>query len=283
MEFLITKQEAALKDCLIMKGSSLKISGVGRTFPDPNFDATLLTQVWAQFYNFEYVTSGTGYIEIDDRVYTVTAGDFFFFSKNSKRRLYSDKNDPMEKLYVLVKGPFVDGIIQAYSLPLPFFICKVPVQENFLEIIRIIQEAEEYTTEVEDAVADELLTIIRKVARKEVQKKVACNSAMIIKEYIEWALSENLSIDSLSKKVFLGKTQIINVFKKHYGVTPMKYIRNRRIEVAKDYLANTNIQIQKIPDLIGMCDERYFSTVFKTATGMTPREYRKTYKNPSPV
>ncbi|MNN71565.1 HTH-type transcriptional activator Btr [compost metagenome] len=47
-----------------------------------------------------------------------------------------------------------------------------------------------------------------------------------------------------------------------------------RIEQAKALLASTHDKVFEIADQVGYKEYKYFVTVFKSYTGMTPKEYR---------
>lgn len=47
-----------------------------------------------------------------------------------------------------------------------------------------------------------------------------------------------------------------------------------RIEQAKDLLATTHDKVFEIADKVGYKEYKYFVSVFKLHTGMTPKEYR---------
>ncbi len=64
-------------------------------------------------------------------------------------------------------------------------------------------------------------------------------------------------------------------FKKFFGHTPQAYLNKLRISQAKLLLENTGNTLGQIAALCGFKKANTFSTAFKTATGMTPREYRK--------
>ena len=53
------------------------------------------------------------------------------------------------------------------------------------------------------------------------------------------------------------------------------YITKRRIDAAKDMLANTKCTITQIAELCGYYNFSYFTKIFKKATGISPVEFRK--------
>ena len=57
-------------------------------------------------------------------------------------------------------------------------------------------------------------------------------------------------------------------------MSPMKYLMYARIELAKKQLLYTSESIGSIMQNIGIYDAAYFSRLFKSATGYSPRAYR---------
>lgn len=57
-----------------------------------------------------------------------------------------------------------------------------------------------------------------------------------------------------------------------------KFINDIKIKKATELLKNTNIEINKIADSIGLSNLKDFYTYFKNETGYTPSEYRNKYK-----
>lgn len=63
---------------------------------------------------------------------------------------------------------------------------------------------------------------------------------------------------------------------KQFGVTPLEYLKQHRINGAKKLLLNTDYSIEKIAEEVGM-ELSTFSNAFKHKEGVSPREYRKKY------
>nr|WP_306220253.1 response regulator [Cohnella sp. WQ 127256] len=64
------------------------------------------------------------------------------------------------------------------------------------------------------------------------------------------------------------------IFKQGTGKTFSEYINELRLEDAKRLLATTSDKVFEISDQVGYKEYKYFVTVFKSYTGMTPKEYR---------
>jgi transcriptional regulator GlxA family with amidase domain len=53
------------------------------------------------------------------------------------------------------------------------------------------------------------------------------------------------------------------------------YILELRINKAKELLRNTNMDILDISSAVGFENQSYFTKIFRTHTGLTPRQYRQ--------
>lgn len=92
---------------------------------------------------------------------------------------------------------------------------------------------------------------------------------------LEQNYNRTYSIDELANSASLSKHYFQNLFKKTYGVTPIEYLTNVRIKHAKFMLAHYQYTTAEIAYNTGFNNPYYFSRVFKTHTGLSPREYRK--------
>lgn len=64
------------------------------------------------------------------------------------------------------------------------------------------------------------------------------------------------------------------IFKQSTGKGFTEYMNEMRIDQAKHLLATTQDKVFEIADKVGYREYKYFVSVFKTYTGMTPKEYR---------
>ncbi|WP_181646253.1 response regulator transcription factor [Paenibacillus anseongensis] len=64
------------------------------------------------------------------------------------------------------------------------------------------------------------------------------------------------------------------IFKQSTGKSFTEYVNQFRIEQAKQLLLQTHDKVYEIADKVGYKEYKYFVSIFKTYTGMTPTEYR---------
>ena len=97
------------------------------------------------------------------------------------------------------------------------------------------------------------------------------------KKYIQQHYSEALSLELVSREVGFNPAYLSTIFKKSTGQNFLDYVKEVRIEKAKDKLIHTNMDLASIAAAVGYTDVKYFTRLFHKATHLTPNDYRKLY------
>lgn len=92
-------------------------------------------------------------------------------------------------------------------------------------------------------------------------------------EFIRSNISENLSVDLLSKRAHMSKPSFFRAFKNELGISPMEYVIRERISHAKRLLAGNN-SIKEACFASGFNNLNYFTRIFKRHEGVTPGAYQ---------
>lgn len=96
--------------------------------------------------------------------------------------------------------------------------------------------------------------------------------------YINEHITENLTIEQICAHAFISKYYFCREFKRHIGLSVMKYILFSRLSLAQEMMRNTDLTISEIAYRSGFSSTNYFCNVFKKENGITPKEFRKTNK-----
>ncbi|CAL2077780.1 AraC family transcriptional regulator [Tenacibaculum sp. 190524A05c] len=98
----------------------------------------------------------------------------------------------------------------------------------------------------------------------------------LAKDFIINNLDVQISIQELSKKVFLNEFQLKKEFKSNFGTTIFDFALQQRMVEAKKLLSNTSKPIYEIAELVGYKNPTHFSAAFKKIVKQTPKQYRNT-------
>ena len=94
-------------------------------------------------------------------------------------------------------------------------------------------------------------------------------------EYIHANLDEGINVDHLARAARLSRSRLCYLFKAETGLAPMQYVKQRRIEKARDLLETTSLSLKEIRSTVGLSDRSHFTRGFKETFGETPFEYRR--------
>lgn len=87
-----------------------------------------------------------------------------------------------------------------------------------------------------------------------------------------------ITLEEIAGKLNLTPEYLGTQFHKSVGLNFSTYIRNYRMNKAKELLCSTQLRLYEIAEKVGYSNAKYFSQVFKEYTGMLPAEYRKLYR-----
>ena len=87
-----------------------------------------------------------------------------------------------------------------------------------------------------------------------------------------------ITLEEIGNRLNMTPEYLGTLFHREEGVTFSTYLKNYRIVKAKELLCGTNLKLYEIAEQSGYADPKYFSKVFKEATGLLPTDYRKTHR-----
>ena len=150
----------------------------------------------------------------------------------------------------------------------------------------ILREMEQKNTGYEDVCQAYMEILIIRLMRnttfavptqpQSVSRNRQCAS---VKRYIDLHFKEALTLELLAEEAHMNKYYLSHAFKREYGVSPINYMITRRIEESKYLLAETDLSMSQISQLLGFSSLSYFSQVFRRTQATTPMEYRQSTKN----
>jgi len=96
-------------------------------------------------------------------------------------------------------------------------------------------------------------------------------------EYIEHNLGSTIKASDLAALVSLSPSHFFRSFKVAAGITPARYISQRRIEHACQAMSTTREPLTQIALACGFCDQAHFTKVFRRWTGQSPLSWRRAH------
>lgn len=104
------------------------------------------------------------------------------------------------------------------------------------------------------------------------------NMVQKVIHYIERQLHTDLSLTQISEKVGLHPSYLSKIFKDETGATLSEYWTKARMERAMELIRNTDMKVYEVAEQVGYATPHYFIKIFIRHFGMTPHEYRVSYR-----
>lgn len=97
------------------------------------------------------------------------------------------------------------------------------------------------------------------------------------KEYIYSHIKERITIEDLADEFGVSASYLSRLFKQQTGVSVSAYIREQKIEVAKNLLRFSDYSMIDIANRLSFSSQSHFIQQFRESVGMTPKKYRDEY------
>jgi len=225
---------------------------------------------------FEYVLKGTGTVIEDQQAIHPGPGDVYILHPNCRHEYYADPDDPWEKIWFNIRGPVVDGLLQAYQLQRINLVRHCPDQIAGL-FRQFLQEAQ--TEHPIHAIYDHCALIFHELlnalAHQVRQTGTAPGEAERLQAFIQSHLFDPVKLTDMARHIYRSPDYAIRIFREAFHQTPYAYLAGCRIEAAKQLLSGTHLPLQEIAARLCYADQHYFANVFRQSTGLTPRQFRK--------
>jgi|GEM_PF-3298029 len=178
---------------------------------------------------------------------------------------------------------------------LTYTAAKISVYHLFIEVFTALSSIEKnsnhsleinYTTlfdriankiETLDEIENELVNLLD-CAFNAINVRKANKVQLLISSVCDYVAENysnpNLSTVMIADSIKLSARYLTKIFSENMAVSLPNYITAYRIEKSKELLLNTNLPIKEIVNKIGWINLKYFYTIFKKATGVTPGDFR---------
>lgn len=98
-----------------------------------------------------------------------------------------------------------------------------------------------------------------------------------ILSYIDSNVNIDLTNQSLAENARMATNAFARLFNYEIGLSPQKYVKNKRIDKACIMLHHSGLTIDEIALKTGFADRYHFSRIFKNVTGVSPARYKKEF------
>jgi AraC-like DNA-binding protein len=252
------------------------------------------------------VLDGTRTIEVNGNLREVRTGDIVVIPPQTPRIVLASDASASPFHYYTVGCDIKIGslnFVELYNLPL---IARIEDTSAFQELTRLTAKLLEQSLDVIKSLhaLDQPQLIISKVNTDETVALLAVNASFNVWvtrffdmmrgympdkaqeidprisrlcNYMQMNLEKKLALPDLAAYLFISESHLRLLFRKTMGISPSEYLRQLRLQRAKDLLVNTTYSLSEIAELSGFQTLNHFSRMFKSNESIPATEYRKRY------
>ncbi len=94
-------------------------------------------------------------------------------------------------------------------------------------------------------------------------------------QFIHDHCGSELRIADIARAAAVSESECLRCFRSTIGTTPIRYVRDYRIQRAARLLADTSLSVNEIAESCGFQDMSYFAKTFRELRGCSPTAYRR--------
>ncbi|MCL2187654.1 MAG: AraC family transcriptional regulator [Defluviitaleaceae bacterium] len=216
---------------------------------------------------------------INDKIYLVKPNDIIFINKDL---LHKSNYNPKEFSRVIIhfSDEFADSTLISSMAHLFANYVYTPKNPEAIQGLLHKMEAEQRKNDAFSPflIKAFLLEILSLCVRNPSVYRYTSSLANPVIErlirYVNAHFSQKLTLHSAAEMLRISEGHLSRLFAKTTGFTFNEYVNIIRIKHAKHLLSHTKTRISGIALECGFSDAPYFSKVFKTATGLSPKAFR---------
>lgn len=232
----------------------------------PQVDWYMARHVHNDFHELIVVLGGVLEVRMQDQTYRALRGDVLHYPTGVWHTERAVGKEPLASLFLAWQWR---GDRDAPVLPVHATDRSGRVQRLIYWMHELAPPTRPDTTHMLHVLLDALLFEVEQLAQTREQAMVAQ-----VKVYVQNHITEPLCLDDLAQEVGLSKYHFSRTFKAVAGTTPMRFVRQVRVEAARSLLLSTSWTLKAIAQQVGFSDEFQLSRVFRRVTGIPPSEVR---------
>lgn len=231
------------------------------------------------FTELFYVCDGMGKFVVEDTTFPIVKNDLVILNTNIEHTEVSMDASPLEYIILGVEG--INFSFEGHK-EYTIFNCTNN-QDNLMFYFTSMLTELEHKDKYYELVCQDLLEVLiinltrfTDYAFGIVPIQKTNRECSRIKRYLESSYLEDITLESLAEMAHLNKYYFVHAFTQNFGISPINYLNEQRIQASKELLLSTNHSIAEISQLAGFSSQSYFAQCFRKSCGMSAGSYRRT-------
>lgn len=227
--------------------------------------------------------------EIDEVEHRLPTEEFLFYQAVASGNVEAVKKNCVQGRFVESEGVGVLSRNSVTNLKYHFVITTAMVtrlcRQHGMELEQAFRLSDFYIQKLDDihtaegvhSLHDEMVLDFTEKMHRHFRSDTNSKHINACKEYIYSHIKERITIEDLADEFGVSASYLSRLFKQETGVSVSGYIREQKIEVAKNLLRFSDYSMIDIANRLSFSSQSHFIQQFRETVGMTPKKYRDEY------
>jgi AraC-like DNA-binding protein len=230
-------------------------------------------------FQIGYVSSGEGVFETETAKYKVEPGSMLLVLPGVRHRACLTSESGWQEYWVGFRGNYFSRLFDEGVFSKDFVFFEAGISSRIISTYkRIFDEVITRRPSYQLRIGSEILSLIATLLdHKQRQERPDHYQKIVEKAKGLMALNLYGSIDlpNISSELGVCTSLFNKIFKTYTSMTPYQYYINIKIDEAKNLLEQGGTTVKETAYRLGFEDQYYFSRLFKSKTGVTPKNWKK--------
>lgn len=271
------------------------VAGVTTEYPYSmhiaDFKAGPIPWHWHEEVEFGYVLNGQIEITLANRTYHVSKNQGYFTNSNVLSRFSKTTDTVLAHTHlfhpIFLSGHFksifetkyLDPVIHNKNIDALIFTGQTPNQQKLLQKLQqasALQHQENVEFQTRNLFSELWLLLLEEIKEQPTHTVNFQNQERVqnMLTFIHAHYGEKLTLNDIAKAASVSTRECIRCFRKTIRQTPLEYVMEYRLNMAKQLLDDTAMSITEVSYHCGFSSNAYFGKIFREKCGMTPLQYR---------
>lgn len=271
------------------------VAGVTTEYPYSmhvaDFKAGPIPWHWHEEVEFGYVLSGEIEITLANRAYHVRKNQGYFTNSNVLSRFSKVTDTVLAHTHlfhpIFLSGHFksifetkyLDPVIHNKNIDALIFTGETSNQQKILQKLRqasALQHEENVEFQTRNLFSELWLLLLEEIKEQPAHTVNFQNQERVqnMLTFIHAHYSEKLTLNDIAAAASVNTRECIRCFRNTIRQTPLEYVMEYRLNMAKRLLDDTEMSITDLSLQCGFSSNAYFGKIFREKYGITPLQYR---------
>ena len=249
---------------------------------------------WHEEVEFGYVLTGDLEVVTVDRKYHFSAHQGYFMNGNILSSMHKQPGAGKTELQTHIFHPvflgghfqsvfetkYINPVIHNKNVDIIELKAESGFQKQILQKLRkaaVFQEQPDTEFQTRNLFSEIWILLLNEIHSHPVQSVNLKNQDRIqtMLAFIHQNYGEKIALDDIASSAAVSSRECLRCFRNTIGKSPAEYLTEYRLDMAKKFLRETEMNVTEISFLCGFSSNAYFGKIFREKCGETPSTYRK--------